>query len=98
MNEIELVLLLLVAVAALTPLARVLRVPYPILLVGGGLLLALMPLRPGIQLTPELVFLLFLPPLVFRAAFTTSIRDFRGLLLPILSLAVGLVLATTIVV
>src|SRR5947207_1613653 len=98
MNEIALVLLLLVVVTALTPLARVLRVPYPILLVLGGLLLALLPIGPGIQLTPELVFLLFLPPLVFRAAFTTSLRDFRGLLQPILSLAVGLVLATTVVV
>lgn len=95
MNEIELVLLMLVAVAALTPIARALRVPYPILLVLGGLLLALLPFLPDIQLTPELVFLLFLPPLIFRAAFTTSIRDFRALLRPILSLAVGLVLATT---
>jgi CPA1 family monovalent cation:H+ antiporter len=98
MNEIELVLLLLVVVAALTPVARKMRVPYPVLLVVGGLVLALIPIVPDIQLTPELVFLLFLPPLVFRAAFLTSVRDFRLLLRPILSLAVGLVLATTVVV
>ena len=54
MNEIELVLLLLVAVTALTPLARKLRVPYPILLVVAGLILALMPFVPDIQITPEL--------------------------------------------
>src|SRR5215203_1529943 len=98
MNEIELVLLLLVVVAALTPVARKLRMPYPIMLVVGGLVLALLPVVPDIQLTPELVFLLFLPPLVFRAAFITSSRDLRHLLRPILSLAVGLVLVTTLVV
>lgn len=98
MNEIELVLALLVVVTALTPIARVLRVPYPILLVLGGLILALLPIVPNIPLDPELVFLLFLPPLLYFAAFTTSIRDFRVLLRPILSLAVGLVLATTVVV
>ncbi|HMA33351.1 MAG TPA: cation:proton antiporter, partial [Chloroflexia bacterium] len=98
MNELELILLLLVVVAALTLLARAWRVPYPILLVFGGLLLALVPSVPKIPLTPDLVFLVFLPPLVYRAAFTTSIRDFRGALRPILSLAVGLVLVTTLAV
>jgi CPA1 family monovalent cation:H+ antiporter len=98
MNEIELILLLLVVVAALTPIARRLHVPYPVLLVVGGLALALVLNVPNIALTPDLVFLLFLPPLVYRAAFTTSIRDFRALFRPILSLAVGLVLATMTVV
>jgi Na+/H+ antiporter len=98
MNEIELVLALLVVVAVLTPLARPLRIPYPVLLVLGGLILALIPAVPDIPLDPELVLLLFLPPLLYSAAFNTSVRDFRGLLRPILSLAVGLVLATTVVV
>jgi monovalent cation/hydrogen antiporter len=98
MSEIELILLLLVVVAALTPVAKALRVPYPVLLVLGGLVLALIPAVPDITLTPELVFILFLPPLVYRAAFTTSIRDFRVLLQPILSLAIGLVLVTIFVV
>ena len=95
MNNIELVLVLLVIVTALTPIARRLRVPYPVLLVLGGVLLALIPAFPDIPLDPELAFLLFLPPLLYSAAFSTSIRDFRKLLQPILSLAVGLVLATT---
>lgn len=98
MNEIELILLLLVAVAALTPVAAKLHIPYPILLVIGGLLIAISPITPGIELTPELVFILFLPPLVYRAAFATSIRDFRTLLKPILSLSIGLVLVTMTVV
>lgn len=95
MHEIELVLALLVAVAALAPLARATQVPYPILLVVGGLLLALIPAVPKVELGPDLVFLLFLPPLLYIAAFDTSIRDVRANLRPILSLAVGLVLATT---
>jgi monovalent cation/hydrogen antiporter len=95
MHEIELVLALMVAVAALATVARALRIPYPILLVLGGLLLALLPVVPDVRLAPELVFLLFLPPLLYIAAFDTSIRDVRALLRPILSLAVGLVLVTT---
>jgi monovalent cation/hydrogen antiporter len=98
MHEIELVLALLVAVAALSPVARALSVPHPILLVLVGLLLALTPAVPGVHLEPGLVFFLFLPPLLYIAAFNTSIRDVRALLRPILSLAVGLVLATTTVV
>src|SRR3954469_3159805 len=98
MNDIELILVLLVIVTALTPVARRLRVPYPVLLVLGGVVLALIPAFPDIPLDPDLAFLLFLPPLLYSAAFSTSIRDFRRLLRPILSLAVGLVLVSTFVV
>jgi CPA1 family monovalent cation:H+ antiporter len=98
LHEIELVLALLVVVTALTPIARRLHVPYPILLVLAGLILALLPIVPDIPLDPNLALLLFLPPLLYSAAFSTSIRDFRVLLRPILSLAVGLVLVTTAVV
>src|ERR687895_1950029 len=95
MHEVEFGLAMLVAVAALVTVARILRVPAPIVLVLGGLLLALFPGVPRIELAPELVFLLFLPPLLYIAAFNTSILDLRALLQPILSLAVGLALATT---
>jgi Na+/H+ antiporter len=98
MHEIELVLALMVAVAAVATVGRALRIPYPILLVLGGLALALLPVVPDVRLAPELVFLLFLPPLLYIAAFDTSIRDVRALLRKIVSLAVGLVLATTVAV
>jgi monovalent cation/hydrogen antiporter len=97
-HEVELGLAMLVAVAALTTIASLLRVPAPILLVLGGLLLALFPGVPKIELVPDLVFLLFLPPLLYAAGFESSIRDTRAQLRPILSLAVGLVLATTAIV
>src|SRR5215831_3814009 len=90
----ELILICLVAVALLTLVARKIRIPYPILLTCGGVLLALVPGLPAIQLEPQLVFNLFLPPLIYPAALFTSWRDFRTNLRPILSLAIVLVLLT----
>jgi monovalent cation/hydrogen antiporter len=96
--QIEIILGLLIAVAALaTPAAR-LRVPYPILLVIGGSALGFVPGLPPVELDPELVFLLFLPPLLYVSAIFTSWRDFRANIRPISLLAVGLVLMTTFVV
>ena len=92
------VLGLLALIAALALLGRKLPVPYPILLVAGGALLSLIPGLPIIHLSPDLVFLIFLPPLLYPAALFTPWRDFRANLRPILLLAIGLVLFTTIVV
>src|SRR5206468_7155679 len=64
----------------------------------GGLALALIPGLPEPRLDPELVFLVFLPPLLYPAALFTPWRDFRANLRPILLLAVGLVLFTTVAV
>jgi CPA1 family monovalent cation:H+ antiporter len=97
-HRIDLFLGLLVAVAALALLARRVNVPYPILFVIGGLVIALIPGLPPVQLDPNLVFILFLPPLLFPAALLTSWRDFRANLRPISMLAVGLVLFTTVAV
>ncbi len=94
MQALELVLALLVVVVVITPLAPAVRVPAPILLVLGGLLLALIPQVPDVVLAPDLAFLLFLPPLLYSAAFDTSLRDLRAHLRPVVSLAIGLVLAT----
>jgi CPA1 family monovalent cation:H+ antiporter len=89
-------LTLIVAVAAMLALAPALRVPYPILLVLGGLGIALVPGMPELELEPELVFYGVLPPLLYGAAFFTSLRDLRSAWKPIGLLAVGLVLATTV--
>ncbi len=86
---------LLVVVAVLATLASKLEVPYPILLVLGGSVLGFVPGLPQIELDPELVFLLFLPPLLYVSSLFTSWRDFRANLRPISLLAVGLVLMTT---
>jgi monovalent cation/hydrogen antiporter len=63
-----------------------------------GVAIAFVPGLPEVQLTPEVVFLVFLPPLLYAAAWQTSFHDFRKNLRPIGTLAVGLVLATTLVV
>src|SRR6266853_4239915 len=89
---------LLLAVAVLALVARRLTIPYPILFVIGGLLLALIPKLPVVRLDPELVFLFVLPPLLFPAALFTSWRDFRANLRSISLLAIGLVLFTTVAV
>src|ERR687889_638528 len=87
-----------VAVAALATLANRVKVPYPILLVIGGSVLGFVPGLPKVRLDPELVFLLFLPPLLYVSALFTSWRDFRANIRPITFLSVGLVLMTTFVV
>src|SRR5256714_4858344 len=93
-GKTELFLICLVAVALLAIVARKIRVPYPILLTIGGVGLALVPGLPAIQLDPQLVFNLFLPPLLYPAAVYTSWRDFRANLRQILPLAIVLVLLT----
>ncbi len=95
MHEIEIILGLLLVVAALAVVAKMLAIPYPILLVIGGLVLGFVPGLPHVELNPELVFVLFLPPILTSAAWYTSWRDFRFNLRPILLLAIGLVLVTT---
>ncbi|HWE63754.1 MAG TPA: Na+/H+ antiporter [Chloroflexota bacterium] len=97
-DVIRLVLLLLVAVAVLASVARRLSIPYPIALLLGGLILTVMPGLPRVQLDPAVIFLLFLPPLVCAAGWTTSLHDVVDNLRSILVLAVVLVLVTTAVV
>jgi Na+/H+ antiporter len=93
--EVQLVLVsLLVAVAALATAARAVNVPYPIVLVLGGLVLGFIPALPDVQLAPDLVLVIFLPPLLYSAAFFANLRELRSAARPITLLAVGLVLAT----
>jgi CPA1 family monovalent cation:H+ antiporter len=94
-TPLELILILLVVAAALAVAAERLKVPYPILLVVGGLALAFIPGLPQVHIDPEMVLLLFLPPLLFAAAWFTSWRDFAANRRPIALLAVGLVVVTT---
>jgi CPA1 family monovalent cation:H+ antiporter len=97
-NELTAVLAILVAIAILFEVARRIGVPYPSLFVLGGLALGFLPGLPHIELQPDLVLLVFLPPLLFGAALQSPIRDLRANLAPLLRLSVGLVLFTTVVV
>jgi Na+/H+ antiporter len=89
---------LLVAVAALAVAAKLVRVPYPILLTIGGLAIGFVPGIPEIELDPDLVLLVFLPPLLYAAAFFSNLRELRANVRPIGLLAIGLVAVTTVVV
>jgi len=95
---VELFIGMMLAVAVLALVARKLHIPYPILFVVGGLVLGLIPGLPKVRLDPELVFVFFLPPLLFPAALFTSWRDFSANRRPIGLLAIGLVLFTTVAV
>ena len=95
MHDVEFVLVsLLVSVAVLGAAARAVNIPYPIVLVIGGLVLGFMPGLPDIELAPELVLVIFLPPLLYSAAFFANLHDLRRNLRPIALQAVVLVLLT----
>ena len=97
-EEIAVIIGLLGVMILLVGLAGRIGVPYPILLVIGGLGISLVPGLPAPELAPEIVFLIFLPPLLMYAAYFTSIRDFKRNAMPIALLSVGLVLFTTLAV
>ena len=94
-NAVELILILLATSVALAIGADRLRLPYPIVLVVGGIALAFGSGLPRVEIPPELVLVIFLPPLLFAAAWFTSWRDFAANLRSISLLAIGLVIATT---
>ena len=97
--HIELIVFgLLVAVSGLAVVARLVSIPYPILLVLGGLAFGFVPGVPDLQLEPDLVLLLFLPPLLYAAAFFANLRELRANARPIGMLAIGLVIATMLTV
>jgi CPA1 family monovalent cation:H+ antiporter len=94
LGEIEYVILLLGAAAILVRLAESISVPYPIVLVVGGLAIGLIPGLPDLDLDPDVVFLVFLPPLLHAAAWQSSPRELGAALRPLALLSIGLVLAT----
>jgi CPA1 family monovalent cation:H+ antiporter len=96
MYQAELIVALFAIVAAAVLVARKFSLPYPIVLVLVGLALSFIPRLPEVRLRPDIVFFFFLPALIYPAALFTSWRDFRRNLRPILLLAIGLVLFTTV--
>jgi monovalent cation/hydrogen antiporter len=99
MSEAEILLVgLLVAVAGLSALARLLSVPYPIMLVLGGAAVGFVPGLPHVRLDPEVVLVVFLPPLLYGSGIFANVNDFRADLRWLALNAVPLVLATMSVV
>src|SRR4051812_29300673 len=99
MHESEvLILILLVVLPGLSVLARVIDVPFPILLALGGIVLGVVPGLPDPVLNPDLVLVIFLPPLLYQASFFADLRAMRANLRPLTLLSVGLVVVTAAVV
>lgn len=97
-HDIESILLLLLAAALLVRLADLAKIPAPIVLVVGGLVIALVPGLPDVELDPDVIFLVFLPPIVFSAAWRTSPLELKALMAPLAALSVGLVFITAAVI
>jgi Na+/H+ antiporter len=99
MHEYLLLILgLLFVVVLLVMLAQKLRIAYPIFLVLAGLAIGFIPGIPALKLDPELIFLIFLPPLLYEAAWYTSWKEFKKWKISIALLAFGLVFLTSFVV
>src|SRR4030095_13102400 len=95
MNDVEIIVLLLFAITFLALLSNRLNYPFAVVLVIAGLLISMIPGLPGITLKPEIAFLIFLPPLLYSAAWNISWRSFKANLRPISLASIGLVLFTT---
>lgn len=98
MENVSLIIILLSIVTALAQITDRIRIPYPILLVLVGIGIGLVPGLPHIELHPDVVFLIFMPPVLFAAAWYTSWPDFKKDIKPISQLAIGCVLFSTIMV
>lgn len=94
MGEIEFLIAVLFAAAVLVRLADLVSIPYPIVLVIGGVAIGFVPGLPDVELEPEAVFLLFLPPLLHSAGFAASAQELRAAAGQLVSLTFVLVLVT----
>jgi Na+/H+ antiporter, bacterial form len=95
-DKVEAVLILLGIVGVLAVISARLRVSFPIVMVLGGVVIALVPGLPSLNLDPDLILYVFLPPLLYSAAFRFPWDEFRSNMRPILAMAIGLVLATMV--
>lgn len=98
MENVSLIIILLSIVTALAQITDRIRIPYPILLVLVGIAIGIVPGLPHVHLNPDVVFLIFLPPVLYAAAWYTSWPDFKESIRPISLLAIGCVLFTTVLV
>jgi monovalent cation/hydrogen antiporter len=97
-HDIESILVLVLAAALLVRVADYGKIPAPIVLVVGGLAIAFIPGLPSVELEPDTIFLIFLPPLVYAAGWRTSPLELRTVMRPLALLSVGLVFLTAAVV
>nr|WP_295864247.1 Na+/H+ antiporter [uncultured Chitinophaga sp.] len=95
MENYTILLVIMAIMIGISGIAEKIKLPIPVLLLATGIAIGFLPSMPGIELNPEIIMLLFLPPLLYDAAFNISFREFRLNLNTIGTLAIGLVFITT---
>ena len=95
MKNVDIIVILLFIITFLAVLSRKNNFPFAIILVLSGIVISLIPGMPAISLDPDIMFIIFLPPLLYNAAWNTSWRDFKAALRPIGLASIGLVFFTT---
>ncbi|RYY61806.1 MAG: Na+/H+ antiporter [Chitinophagaceae bacterium] len=95
MENYSIVIFILAVMIGLSAIADKIRLPYPVLLITAGIAVGFIPEIPSFEINPEIIFLLFLPPLLYDAAFNISFQTFRAQMNTISALAIGLVFLTT---
>lgn len=94
MENYSIVLFILAVTIGLSAISDKINIPYPVLLIIAGMTVGFIPSIPEVQLNPEVVFLIFLPPLLYDAAFNISFEVFKTNISTISSLAISLVFLT----
>ena len=94
MAELDLLIILIAVSVVLVRLADLVQIPYPIVLVIAGIGIGFAPIPTEIELRPEVIFLVFLPPLLYAAGLTTSAEELKTEAGALGGLVVGLTLAT----
>lgn len=94
MDNFKIIIFILAVLLSLTAIIDKLKLPYPVLLVLAGLFIGFVPVLPDLALDPEVVFFIFLPPLIYDAAIKTSWHDFKKNIRPISTLGISLVFFT----
>jgi Na+/H+ antiporter len=94
MENYSIVIFILAVMIGLSAIADKVKLPYPILLIVAGIAVGFIPSIPHIELNPEIIFLIFLPPLLYDAAFNISFKSFKTNINTISTLAITLVFIT----
>src|SRR6218665_3437189 len=94
MENYSIVIFIMAVMIGLSAIADKIKLPYPIILIVAGIAIGFIPSIPEIEINPEVIFLLFLPPLLYDAAFNISFKEFRSNINTISTLAISLVFLT----
>lgn len=96
MENYAVIIFILAVMIGLSAIADKIKLPYPILLIIAGIGVGFIPSLPVIEINPEIIFLIFLPPLLYDAAFNISFKEFKTNINTISTLAISLVFLTTL--